>query len=175
MISYFDKKKEVFFDFIKNGKIVPFYQISRFEYSIFIAINDENPTLPTGWREVYRYEDFFMQVGDLQKVCLASFSYLEYHLAGIKKNITDRFSVIPTGAEGVLEEYHSARGFDLPKGNYYFDLIGLEKIEKGKRESKNYGFAFVFRSEENAVNHNFTKCNNADNQYKFDIVSHLKK
>ena len=46
---------------------------------------------------------------------------------------------------------------------------GLEKIEKTERESKNYGYAFVFKKNENAVNNNLKKCNNKGDTYKFNV------
>ena len=75
---------------------------------------------------------------------------------------------IKTGPKEIMEPYNYRLGFDIPKGKYEFDLIGLEKIEKTERESKNYGYAFVFKKNENAINNNLTKCDNEDDTYKFN-------
>lgn len=170
LLSYFDKHKELFLNSIKDGRFLPFYEISVFEYSIFISVDEKNIELPKEYDEVFKYHNFFLEVGDLERVCLASFDYLEYRLDNIKQNITDKEDQIPTGADGHIESYFSAKGFDLPKGIYEFDLIGLERKEKLERESKNYAYAFVFRKNEEAENHNFEK---ADNDiHCFDLISY---
>ena len=92
-----------------------------------------------------------------------------YDFANIKKNITDHTEYIKTGPKEIMEPYNYRLGFDIPKGKYEFDLIGLEKIEKTERESKNYGYTFVFKKNENAINNNLTKCDNEEDTYKFNV------
>ncbi len=172
LLSYFNKNKELFFDSIKDGKILPFYQIPSFEYSIFISINDQDYEISTDYNEVFTYKNFYLEVGKLGRVCIASFDYLEYQLENIKQNITDKEDVIPSGPESILEKYFPAKGFEIEKGIYEFDLIGLERKEKLERESKNFAYAFVFRKNENAKNDNFKKADN--DKFSFDITSYKK-
>ena len=108
-------------------------------------------------------------MGDLNKICFSCFDDLDYDFENIKKNITEHTEYIKTGPKEIMEPYNYRLGFDIPKGKYEFDLIGLEKIEKTERESKNYGYAFVFKKNENAVNNNLTKCDNEDDTYKFNV------
>ncbi len=171
LLSYFDKNHILFLDSIKDGKFLPFYKISRFEYSIFISVNEENITIPEDYDEVFRYNNFYLEVGSRGRVCIASFSYLEYHLAEIKDNITDMMREVPTGAEGILEKYYPAKGFDLEQGIYEFDLIGLKRKVPTERESKNFAYAFVFRKNAEAKNRNIIKADN--DKYQFDIVSYM--
>ena len=172
LLSYFDKNKDLFFSSIKDGKFLPFYQIAAFEYSIFISVDEQKRELPKEYNEVFRYNNFFLEVGKLEKVCLASFDYLEYCFENIKQNITDKEEEIPSGPECILEKYYPARGFDLPKGTYEFDLVALERKVKLKRESKNYAYAFIFRKNDNAKNDNFEKADN--DKYIFNIKSYEK-
>lgn len=160
LLSYFDRHKDLFLNSIKDGKFLPFYQISVFEYTIFTSVDEKNVEWPQEYDEVFRYNNFFLEVGEIERICFASFDYLEYRLENIKQNITDKEDKVPTGADGHIESYFPARGFDLPKGIYEFDLVGLKRKEKLERESKNYAYALIFRSNEDAVNHNFEKADN---------------
>lgn len=169
LISYLQKNMDLFFELIKKGKIVPFYQINRFEYHIFVSIDKENPPIPEGFQEVFRYENLFAEVGALNQLCLTCFDDLDFDFEAIKQNQLHRSQEIPSGYPSVLEPYTMRYGIDIPQGRYEFDLIGLEKIEKGERKSKNYGYAFVFRRNENAENQNFTICDNEENTYKFNV------
>lgn len=170
LLSYFDKHKDLFFSSIKDGRFLPFYRISSIEYALFVSVNEKNPVLPEGYNEVFRYPGFYLEVGDLNRICFASFDYLEYHLENIKQHITDKEDQIPSGPESILEKYYQARGFSLQRGIYEFDLVGLERREKLDRESKNYGYAFIFRENSNAENNNFEKADN--DKYKFEIQNY---
>lgn len=169
LLSYFDNNKDLFFDSVKNGRFLPFYKISAFEYQIFLSVNEENPELPDDYEQVYRYNNFFIEAGGLEKICLASFDYIEYHSDNIKSNITDKENEIPSGPDDILEKYYPARGFNLEKGIYEFDLIGLKRKKELDRESKNFAFAFLFRKNNKAINNNFEKADNC--KYNFDIIS----
>jgi hypothetical protein len=61
----------------------------------------------------------------------------------------------------------------MEAGKYNFNLIGLEKINKEERQSKNYGYLFEFTKDDNAINDNFNKCDN--DKYTFDILQYNKK
>ncbi|SEW24223.1 hypothetical protein [Chitinophaga arvensicola] len=167
LISYLDKNKPIFYQMIKDGKMAPFYRISAFEYAIFTTLNEDNSPLPAGYKEIFRYPGFYLEVGDLGRICFASFDYLEYQLADIKANITDKMDEIPSGAAGTLEKYYPAIGMDLPRGTYLFDLVGLKREQELERESKNYAYQLCFREVANAHNDNFEKCDN--DKYSFDI------
>lgn len=169
LISYLNKNKDFFFELIREGKIIPFYTISRFEYQIFVSINEEFPPIPEGYKEISRWSGFYAEVGATEQLCLSCFDDLEYDFQAIKDNELYRSREIRTGAEGVLENYTMRLPIALPQGKYTFDLIGLEKIEKGERESKNYAYAFVFCESENALNNNFSLCDNEENQYQFNL------
>jgi hypothetical protein len=167
LLSYFDKHKDLLFETIKAGRFLPFYNIACYEYTLFISVDQEEVNIPEDYNEVFRYTDFYLEVGNLERVCFASFDYLEYHLDKIKQNMTDKEDLIPTGPDSIIESYYPAKGIDLPKGIYSFDLIGLERKNKLQRDSKNYGYAFIFHNNKEAINNNFDK---ADNEtYCFDI------
>ncbi len=168
LLSYLQKNFDLFLELVEKGKLVPFYRINSFEYNIFASINEE-AVIPEGFKEVCRFEKFYLEVGDLNKICFSCFDDLDYDFENIKKNITEHTEYIKTGPKEIIEPYNYRLGFDIPKGKYEFDLIGLEKIEKTERESKNYGYAFVFKKNENAVNNNVTKCDNEDDTYKFNV------
>ena len=165
-LTYFDKNKEVFFDLVKAGILLPFYRISSFEYEIFTTLNEREVSIPNGYEQVYCYTDFFVEVGN-GKLCFANFDYLEYHKEKIDNGQTDYGTEIPTGPEEIMEMYNYALGLELETGEYQFDLYGLRRIELLERESKNFGFLFAFRKVENATNDNFNKCDN--DKYNFDI------
>jgi len=165
-LSYFDKNKEVFFDLIKEGILLPFYRICKFEYNVFVTVNETPITLPSEYEEVYCYRDFFVKVGN-GKLCFANFDFFEYHKEKIDNEQTNYGEEIPTGPKEIMEWYNYAIGLNLESGEYLFDLYGLKRIEPVERESKNFGFLFAFRKTENAVNDNFNKCDNE--KYNFDI------
>ena len=169
-LTYLDKNKEVFFDLIKAGILLPFYRICKFEYEIFVSVNETEISMPSGYEQVYCYTDFFVKVGN-GKLCFANFEFLDNHKEMIDNEQTDYGEEIPTGLEEIMEWYNYAFGLDLESGECQFDLYGLKRIEPLERESKNFGFLFTFRKAENAVNDNFNKCD--DDKYTFDIKSLL--
>jgi hypothetical protein len=171
-LSFFDKNKEYFYQIIKDGILVPIYRISCFEYEIFIKINEKDNTIPEGYKEIYRYNDFYIEVGNNNKLCFASFDILEYNIDLTKNNITEKSRMTPTGPEEIMEKYNSAIGFDIEKGKYNYNLIGLKRIEEKERQSKNYGYLLEFTRNENAVNDNFNKAD--DDKYEFDIFNYIK-
>lgn len=168
LLTYFGRNEELFYESISDGKFLPISIISSFEYSIFIAIDEQNIVLPEDYKPVFSYNDFYLEVGKCNKICLASFDYLEYSLKNIKLNITDKEVTIPTGPDSILEKYNLAKSFEIEEGIYEFDLIGLERKTKLKRQSKNYAYAFIFRKNEFATNNNIEKADNS--KYKFDLA-----
>ncbi len=167
-LSYLQKNFNLFPELVEQAKLIPFYRINAFEYHIFASINEEI-AIPEGFKEVCRFEKLYLEVGELNKICFSCFDDLDYDFENIKKHITERTKYVKTGSEGIPEPYNYRLGFDIPEGKYEFDLIGLEKTEKTDRESKNYGYAFVFKKNENAVNNNLTKCDNESDTYKFNV------
>lgn len=172
LISYFDKHKDLFFESIKAGRFLPFYRIASFEYSIFVSVDEKGVEIPADYNEVFRFNGFYLEVGKIGKVCLASFNYLEYHLEDVKNGMTDKENIIPSGPKEILEKYYPAKGLDIDPGVYEFDLIGLERKTPLERKSKNYGYAFVFRSNVDAKNNNYEKADN--DVYVFDVISYKK-
>ncbi|MDR1316510.1 MAG: hypothetical protein LBK13_06510 [Spirochaetales bacterium] len=169
-LSFFDKNKECFYQIIKDGIIVPIYKIPKFEYEIFVKINDRDNNLPEGYKEIYRYNDFYMEAGNSNKLCFANFEVFEYNIDLIKNNITEKSEIIPTGPEEIMEKYNLALGLDIEKGKYNYNLIGLKRIHEKERQSKNYGYLFEFTKNENAVNDNFNKAD--DEKYIFSILEY---
>ncbi len=172
-LSYFDRNKEVFFSFIKDGKIIPIYQICSFEYDIFVSVDDTDNSLPKGYSKVYEYKDFFIEIGDENKLCFASFSFMEFEGASIKKGVTKRSRMTPTGPTGVLEKYNTALDVEIEKGVYSLDIIGLEREEKLERESKNFAYLFRFNRKSDMINNNFERGDN--DVHTFDILQYKKK
>jgi len=165
-IDYFDKNKELFFDLIRAGILLPFYRICKFEYEIFVTVNEAEIIIPSAYEQVYCYTDFFVRVGN-GKLCFSNFEFLNAHKERIDSEQTDYGEEIPTGPEEMMEWYNYSIELDLESGEYQFDLYGLKRIEPLQRESKNYGFLFALRKVENATNNNFNKCDN--DQYNFDV------
>ncbi|MGI5172417.1 hypothetical protein H0R92_02265 [Treponema sp. OMZ 840] len=168
LLSYLQKNFDLFQELVEKAKLIPFYRINAFEYHIFASINEE-AVIPEGFKEVCRFEKLYLEVGELNKICFSCFDDLNYDFENIKKHITERTEYIKTGPEEIIEPYNYRLCFDIPTGRYEFDLIGLEKIKKTERESKNYGYAFIFKKNENAVNDNLTKCDNEEDTYKFNM------
>ena len=172
-LSYFDKNKEFFYQTIKDGIFLPIYRLCSFQYEIFVSVNEGDILhIPEGYRQVFRYNGFYAETGKQNKLCFASFSFVEYSGELIKQNIADKSNQIPTGPEEILENYNSAIGFDLPEGKYRFDLVGLKRINPLQRESKNYAYLFIFHQDNNAVNDNFNKGD--DEVFIFDIYEQNK-
>lgn len=176
LLTYFDKNKNVFFESIKNGVALPIYRISVYSYPIFVFMNETYETIPQGWEQVYRYNDFFIQVGNSSKLCFAAFDYFEYHKDLIDKHQTDYSKEIPTGPDEILTTDHYAVGFDIPKGCYSFDLIGYKRsilLDESKRENygRNYAYGVVFKPTNKKENTNLDKCD--DEKHIFDIGHYL--
>jgi hypothetical protein len=172
-ISFFNKNKEAFYKIIKDGIIAPFYQIPYFKYNIFIKINEEDKNIPDGYKKIFEHNDFYIKIDESNKLCLASFYFMETGIKLIKENITEQSELVPTGPEEIMEQCNYALGIEIETGVYNFNLIGLEKINKNKEdENKNYGYLFEFTKNENAVNDNFNKCDNE--KYEFSIIEYKK-
>lgn len=177
LISYFDKNKNMFFKSIVNGVALPFYRLSIYYYPIFVFINEDCKAIPQGWKQVYRYDDFFIQVGNSNKLCFASFDYLEYHKDLIDKQQTEYSKEIPSGPDEILTTSHYAVDFEIPKGNYSFDLIAYKRsilLDERKLENygRNYAFGIVFKSTDKKENSNIDKCD--DEKHIFDIKHYCK-
>ncbi|MDR1155002.1 MAG: hypothetical protein LBL04_09820 [Bacteroidales bacterium] len=169
-ITFFNNNREKFFQIIKDGIPAPFYLLPKFQYNIFVKVNAANDEIPGGYRKMFQYNRFYMEIGKNNKLCIASFAFMENSVELIEQNITEKSESVPTGPEEIMEQYNYAFRVELESGKYYFNLIGLEKINKGERESKNYGYLFEFIKDGNAINDNFNKCDN--DQYIFDIMQY---
>ena len=161
-LSWFDKNKDCFYQIIKDGIIVPIYRISSFKYKIFVKINENNKKIPDGYNEKYRFSDFFIEVGNNNKLCIASFGFFEGNIDLIKKDITEKSY---TTLDGI--KINSALNLDIEKGIYNYNLVGLELKEKVELGNENYGFLFEFYKNENALNDNYNKADN--DKYTFSI------
>jgi len=173
LISYFDKNKEFFYQTIKDGKILPMYQLASFEYELFLSVNEPKIELPEDYIKVYEYKGFYIEIGKENKLCFSSFDFMEYHADLIKQNVTEKSDMIPSGAEGILENYNSALGFDIKQGKYSLTIIGLKRKALLERESKNFGYLFHLTSNEDVVNDNFVKADN--DTCTFDIIQFEKQ
>jgi hypothetical protein len=176
-ISYFNKNKEFFYKIIKDGIIAPFYLIPYFEYNIFVKINEKNNDMPKGYRKVFEYDDFYIEIDESEKLCFASFYFMETGIELIKQNIMEQSELVPTGPKDIIEQRNYVMGVEMETGKYNFNLIGLERINKNeehddKNNFKNYGYLFEFIKNENAINDNFNKCDN--DKYEFSIIKHKK-
>jgi hypothetical protein len=172
-ITFFNNNKDKFFQIIKDGILAPFYLLPMFQYNIFVKINETNEKIPDGYKKVFQHNGFYMEIGKNNKLCIASFAFMENNMELIKQNITEKSELVPTGPEEIMEQYNYAFGVELESGKYYFNLIGLEKANMGERQSKNYGYLFEFTKDKNAINDNFNKCDN--DKYIFDIIQYNKK
>lgn len=177
LLTYFDKNKNVFFESIKTGVALPFYQLSIYCYPIFVSVNEACETMSQGWEQVYRYDDFLIQVGDSNQLCFAAFDYFQYHKDLIDKHQISYSEAIPSGPDKILTTTHYAVGFDIPKGDYAFDLIGYKRsvlLDESKFENygRNYAYGVVFKSTDKKENTNFDKCDNET--HIFDIEQYSK-
>ncbi|WP_454880784.1 hypothetical protein [Sphingobacterium detergens] len=172
LLTYLDKNKDFFHQMIKDGRILPFYQIPMYNYQIFVSINELETNIPKDYKKIFQYDNFFIEVGQLNKICFTNLDYLEHHLGKIKQNITEDFKTIPSGSESIPVKCNYAIGFELPKGKYEFDIIGLKRQEETKNESKNLAYMFTFRKNDNAINENFEKGDNEKST--FDIGRYEK-
>ena len=169
-MSWFNKNKEHFYQIIKDGIIFPIYNICKFEYEIFIKINECDDKIPNGYREIYKYNDFFMEIGNNNKLCFANFAFIDNSINLIKQNITEESHMHKTFQDKTndfkFEKYNYALGLDMKMGKYNYNLFGLKRIKEKLRQSKNYAFLFEYTSNENAINDNFNKDNE---KYEYDI------
>lgn len=170
--NIFCQKQECFFDSIKTGVALSFYQLSIYYYPIFVFVNEACETMSPDWEQVYRYDDFFIQMGNSNQLCFAAFDYFQYHKDLIDKHQISYSKAIPSGPDEILTTTHYAVGFDIPKGDYTFDLIGYKRsvlLDESKLENygRNYAYGVVFKSTDKKENTNFDKCDNET--HIFDI------
>ena len=165
LCTYFNKNKDIFFKAIENGIALPIYQITVNKYAIFVSINEVNEKLPKGWEQVYKYEDFFIQVGSSNKLCWASFDHFEYSEELIHKRPTRCMQIIPHGPTEVMLPVHEAIDVEIPQGYYSFNLIAYRRIEPldetmEENRSRNYAYGFIFKYTDTTKNENLIKCDN---------------
>jgi hypothetical protein len=176
LLSYFDKNKDIFYKAIENGVAMPIYRISSYKYAIFVSINEADIVEPEGWEQVYRYEDFFIQVGKSNKLCWVSFDLFEYSKESIDKRPTAESQIVPHGFPSVMLPVHQAVDVDIPQGYYNYNLIAYKRIEpldetKQENANKNYAYGFHFKPTHTMQNENLVK---GDNEKTiFDIEQYI--
>jgi hypothetical protein len=178
LCSYFDKNKEIFHKAIANGIVLPVYRISVFKYALFVTINESGAAAPDGWEQVFKYDDFFIQVGNSNKLCWMSFDTFEHSKTPIDKRQTNICQVIPHGGKGVMLPVYQAVDVDIPQGYYRFDLIAYKRtvpLDESITENygRNYAYGYNFRSTDTTLNENLIKGDNE--KTNFDIHSYLSK
>lgn len=176
LLTYFDRRRDVFFRAICCGVALPFYRLSALRYPIFVSVDGDTET-PEGWEQVYRHDGFFIKAGESGRICFAAFEYLEYHKELIDKRQTEFFEICPSGPNEVMLRYNYAVGFDLPTGLYNFDLFAYRRavpLDENEPENygRNYAFGFAFRRTESAENDNITKGDNE--KTVFDIPGYIE-
>lgn len=131
---------DVYFRFIEKGILVPFHPVNAGDTSIFIETDKGSFEVPDGYKKIFQYDDFYIQVGEKGIVTITSFGHLEYGGTSIAAGETSRSSLTYDG-----KETWSAIDFHLPKGEYQFSMTALEKTTKTPDEVKyNQGYAYGF-------------------------------
>jgi hypothetical protein len=179
LASYFDKNKDIFHKAIENGIIMPIYRISIEKYSIFVSINESNMSAPDGWEQVYKYDDFFIQVGSTNKLCWASFEFFNDSKTAVEKRPTTEMQIVPHGYPSVMLPVYQAVDIDIPQGYYNYDLIAYKRIKpldetKQENANKNYAYGFQFKSTNTLQNENLIKGDNENDIFKYDI-DHMER
>jgi hypothetical protein len=165
LATYFNKNKNIFYKAIENGIAMPIYEISTYKYAIFVSINEAEKTVPDGWAQVYEYEDFFIQVGNSNKLCWASFILFECSKESIDKRPTSVTQIVPHGYPSVMLPVHQAVDVDIPAGYYNYNLVAYKRIEpldesKQENAGKNFAYGFHFKSTNTMQNENLIKGDN---------------
>lgn len=166
LCTYFDKHKEVFYKSIENGIAMPIYTIPAYSYTIFVNIN-KDVVVPDGWVQVFRYDDFFIRVGESNKLCWTNFDFFECRKESIDKRPTSYTYQTHDG-----KPLYGAVDTDIPKGYYKYDLIAYTRIEKTE-EQNDYAYCFNLKSTDSAENDNLAK---GDNEFtNYDIHDYEMK
>jgi hypothetical protein len=178
LCSYFDKNKDKFYKAIEKGIALPVYRICVYKYAIFVSVNEADPEVPDGWEQVYKYDDFFIQVGNSNKLCWASFDNFEYSKEPLEKRPPTECQMIPHGPSGVELPVYGAVDVEIPQGYYYFDLVAYRRIvplEETKEENygRNYAYGYIFRSTDTTQNENLSKGD--DEKTVFDIEKYCSE
>lgn len=164
-ISYFNKHRDQYFQFIEQGLLVPFHPVNAGNHLIYIETEKDEFVVPEGYKIIFQYDDFYLKAGKKGIMTLASFGHLEYYGKNIAAEETARSYKTLDG-----EECSSAIDFPLKEGEYQVSLIALKKIiqekERLKRE-ENYAYGFLFTTSEHLVKDNLTKCD--DELYDFRL------
>ena len=174
LASYFDKNKDIFHKAIGNGVIMPIYRISINKYAIFASVHESNISAPEGWEQVYKYDDFFIQVGNTNKLCWASFNFINDSKTAVEKRPTSEMEMVPHGYPSVMLPVHQAVDIDIPQGYYHYDLIAYRRIEpldesKQENAGRNFAYGFHFKSTNTMQNENLIKGDNENDIHKYDI------
>jgi len=163
-LSYFNKNMNTYFEFIKEGIIVPFNQIVDGDTPLFIESDKDIFFIPDGYKELFKYSDFYIKVGSNGILTLASFNSMDIK-DFIKAGLTSYNYSLADG--DICQE---AVDFELKQGEYSFTMYGLEKIDKSQDETKydqGYAYGFHFCKVQIFENNNIEKCD--DDLYNFGL------
>lgn len=163
-LSYFRKNMDVYFEFIKDGVIVPFNRVVSSSQPVFIEIEKGEFEIPQEYTEFFKYEDFFIRVGEKGLLSLMSFSDLD-NKDMIKKNVTNRSYFTLDG-----KLVSASTDFEIPTGEWFFTMYGLRKkiltIDE-KKYDQGYAYGFHFYQSDTLTNDNLEKCD--DDKYNFGL------
>lgn len=137
LLSYFDKKKEIFNELCLERKIaIPMIKVSNYNYHLFV---NEEAILGEDWCEVFHYKNFEINVGD-DGLWMASFDFFE-NWNGRKKEFDTKETfigyTIPTGVEDIPIFYNYALHFDVKKGINYFSIKGFRNNKANPKRLEN--------------------------------------
>lgn len=118
---------------------------------------------------------WYPKAGNSNQLCFAAFGYFEYQKDLIDKHQIAYSEVIPSDPDRILTISYYPVGFDIPKGDYSFDLIGYKRSalsDESKLENygRNYAFGVVFKSTDKKENTNFEKCDDETHIFILDIM-----
>lgn len=163
-LSYFNKNMDVYFEFIREGIIVPFNKVVCTKQCVFIEMENQDFVIPQEYTQIFKYEDFFIRVGEKGILSLMSFADMDDKDI-IKKGVTNRRGFTLDG-----EEIPAVIDFNIPAGEWFFTMYGLRKKELTAYEEsydKGYAYGFHFYKSDTLKSDNFEKCD--DDKYDFAL------
>lgn len=155
LLSYFNLNRGTFLRSIKQGVALPFYKISSISYTLFIAIDEAIPVF-NEWEEVYSYSDYFIEVGDSNKLCWCSFAFFESNKNVVNQRPTSNSYQTLSG-----RTLYNATDVDIATGLYNFTIVAYKRGSNGSNQTNtDYAFGFYFTTVNTKENNNIVKCDN---------------